>query len=112
MSVALCRSRRAQAAIEFTVALGAIVILFMGMVKVWAWMVNNIVARQVKYEQTRQEAGQHQVGEDPTNMRESAGGPMDPVTGKPNYFQPTCLSIFGEDTSVNCSQDTSKNCPP
>lgn len=106
---------KGQAAIEFTVALVAIVILFAGIVKVWAWMVNGLVLRQQAYEQTRTVAGTRQITGpiDPATSNPTYGtidpatgkltyGPIDPAIGKLTYYQPACLSVFGEDTSKDC----------
>ena len=79
-----------QAAIEMTVALVSVVILFAGAVKIWAWMVNNMVSRQQRYEATRIDAA--------TDANPGTIDAQDRLT----YYTPECLSIFGEDTSKDC----------
>ncbi len=51
------RPSRGQATLELTVALILIVILLMAGVKVFLWLNEGIVLRQVSYENTRVEAG-------------------------------------------------------
>ena len=92
-----CRSAtRGQASIEFTVALVATAILFMGIVKVWAWMVNSMVLRQIDYDQTRQRAAMHRIFDVSANQWVETAGTVNPTTGKVTYHQPDCLQIFGE----------------
>jgi len=48
---------RAQATLEFTLVFIIAVALLMGLIGLWKWSSDNIVKRQLKYNQTRLQAG-------------------------------------------------------
>jgi len=49
----ILRNSKAQATIEFTIAFIACIILLMGITKVFVWVNQCIVERQVRYQETR-----------------------------------------------------------
>ncbi len=81
-----------QASIEFTVAFVAVVILFVGIVKVWAWMVNSLVWRQQAYDATR-----HRAATFDEAGTINAQGQLTYYTDWASAHRlSTCLSVLGE----------------
>ena len=75
----LHRPWRGQVVLELVLALIVTLLLCVGIIGIWSWLVRNIVRRQIAYEQTRCEAGtapQFTCGDKP-------GEP-----GKVDYFTP------------------------
>ncbi|MFA5311072.1 MAG: hypothetical protein WC355_02030 [Candidatus Omnitrophota bacterium] len=55
--------RKAQATLEFTLIFVIIAVLIFGLLTFWKWSSDNIVKRQVRYNQTRVQAGSTTPGE-------------------------------------------------
>ena len=97
---ALFSRRRGQAAIEFSVALVAMVILCVGITKVWAWMVSEIAMRQRNYEATRVLAAtRREIGGLPGTARSLCDGAGN-VTASEQvwYHTPEPLRMFSAET--------------
>lgn len=71
--------RRGQAAVEMMIAVIGSMLLIVGSLRIWLWMVTTLVERQEAYEATRRRAGRNIFA------------------GCPNgYYTPGRLSVFGE----------------